>query len=49
MVIPKVDIRKLDQLLREGKTVTECAKHFDVTPLAPSPSERKSLNTKLLG
>jgi hypothetical protein len=33
---PKVDIRKLDQLLREGKTVKECAKFFGVTPSAIS-------------
>ena len=36
MTVQKVDIRKLDQLLREGKTVKECAKYFGVTPGAIS-------------
>ena len=36
MTTPKVDIRKLDQLLREGKTVKECAKYFGVTSSAIS-------------
>jgi len=36
VTVPKVDIRKLDQLLREGKTVKECAKYFGVTPGAIS-------------
>ena len=41
MAVPKVDIRKLDQLLREGKTVKECAKHFDVTPGAISQRKKE--------
>jgi hypothetical protein len=40
MTNPKVDIRKLDQLLREGKTVKECAKYFKVT--SGAISQRKA-------
>jgi hypothetical protein len=43
MAKPKVDIRKLGQMLRAGKTVKECAKFFDVTPGAIS-QHKKNLN-----
>lgn len=43
MAKPKVDIRKLDQMLRAGRTVKECAKFFGVTPGAIS-QHKKNLN-----
>jgi len=43
MAKPKVDIRKLGQMLRAGKTVKECAKFFEVTPGAIS-QHKKNLN-----
>jgi hypothetical protein len=36
MAKQKVDIHKLSQMLRAGKTVKECAKFFGVTPGAIS-------------
>jgi hypothetical protein len=47
MVKPKVDIRKLDQMLRAGKTVKDCAKFFDVTPGAVS-QHKKKLNVSVV-
>ena len=43
MAKPKVDIRKLDQMLRSGKSVKLCAKFFGVTPSAIS-QHKKNLN-----
>jgi len=40
---PKVDVRKLDRMLRSGKPVKECAKFFEVTPGAIS-QHKKNLN-----
>ena len=40
MTVSKVDIRKLDQLLREGKTVKQCAEYFNVT--SGAISQRKT-------
>ena len=40
---PRVDIHKLSQMLRAGKTVKECAKFFEVTPGAIS-QHKKNLN-----
>lgn len=47
MTKPKVDIRKLDRMLRAGKTVKECAKFFDVTPGAIS-QHKKNLNVAVV-
>lgn len=41
MKTKKVDIIKLNQMLRAGKSVTECAKHFSVTPGAISQQKAK--------
>jgi hypothetical protein len=43
----KVDVRKLDQMLRAGKTVKECAKFFGVTPGAVS-QHKKNLNVAVV-
>ena len=43
MAKPKVDVHKLSQMLRSGRTVKECAKFFDVTPGAIS-QHKKNLN-----
>ena len=43
MAKPRVDIHKLSQMLRAGKTVKECAKFFEVTPGAIS-QHKKNLN-----
>jgi len=43
MAKPKVDIRKLSQMLRSGKSVKQCAKFFEVTPGAIS-QHKKNLN-----
>jgi len=43
MAKPKVDIHKLSQMLRAGKSVKQCAKHFNVTPGAIS-QHKKNLN-----
>jgi len=43
MAKPKVDIHKLSQMLRAGKSVKHCAKHFNVTPGAIS-QHKKNLN-----
>ncbi|MGD9106560.1 MAG: hypothetical protein PVH55_12030 [Desulfobacterales bacterium] len=40
MAKPKVDINKLSQMLRAGKSVKECAKHFNVTASAISQHKR---------
>jgi hypothetical protein len=47
MAKPKVDIRKLGQMLRAGKTVKECAKFFEVTPGAIS-QHKKNLNVAVV-
>ena len=39
---PKVDIIKLNQMLRAGKSVKECAKFFDVTPGAISQAKKRT-------
>ena len=41
MTVPKVDIRKLDQMLREGKSVKQCASFFKVTPSAISQRKKE--------
>jgi DNA-binding CsgD family transcriptional regulator len=38
---PKIDIRKLDQMLRAGKSQIEIAKYFSVTPGAVSQAKRQ--------
>jgi len=43
MAKPRVDIHKLSQMLRAGKSVKECAKFFEVTPGAIS-QHKKNLN-----
>lgn len=43
MAKPKVDIHKLSQMLRAGKSVKQCAKHFNVTPGVIS-QHKKNLN-----
>ena len=43
MAKPKVDIHKLGQMLRSGKSVKECAKFFEVTSGAIS-QHKKNLN-----
>jgi hypothetical protein len=43
MAKPKVDVHKLSQMLRAGKTVKYCAKFFEVTPGAIS-QHKKNLN-----
>ena len=43
MAKPKVDVRKLSQMFRSGKSVKECAKFFEVTPGAIS-QHKKNLN-----
>lgn len=47
MVKPKVNIHKLSQMLRAGKTVKECAKFFEVTPGAIS-QHKKNLNVAVV-
>ena len=47
MAKPKVDIRKLGQMLRAGKTVKECSKFFEVTPGAIS-QHKKNLNISVV-
>jgi hypothetical protein len=47
MAKPKVDIHKLSQMLRAGKTVKECAKFFEVTPGAIS-QHKKNLNVAVV-
>ena len=47
MTKPKVDIHKLDQMLRLGKSVKECAKFFGVTPGAIS-QHKKNLNVSVV-
>jgi len=42
---PKIDIRKLDQMLRAGKTQREIAQVFDVTESAISKAKRKMKNS----
>lgn len=44
MGISKIDIRKLDQMLRAGKSQIEIAKYFDVTPGAVSQAKRQLKN-----
>jgi hypothetical protein len=44
MGIPKIDIRKLDQMLRAGKSQIEIAKYFSVTPGAVSQAKRQLKN-----
>jgi transcriptional regulator with XRE-family HTH domain len=41
---PKINIRKLDQMLRAGKSQREIAKYFDVTPGAVSQAKRQLKN-----
>ncbi len=41
---PKIDIRKLDKLLRSGKTQRECAQVFGVTESAVSKAKRQLKN-----
>ena len=43
MAKPRVDIHKLSQMLRSGKSVKQCAKFFGVTPGAIS-QHKKNLN-----
>lgn len=43
----KVDINKLSQMLRAGKSVKECAKYFGVTPGAIS-QHKKNLNVAVV-
>jgi hypothetical protein len=43
VVKPRVDICKLDRMLRAGKPVKQCAKYFNVTPGAIS-QHKKNLN-----
>ena len=40
MAKPKVDVVKLNQMLRQGKSVKQCAKFFGVTPGAISQHKR---------
>jgi spore coat protein CotH len=40
MTNPKVDITQLRRMLKAGKTVKECAKHFSVTPGAISQHKK---------
>jgi hypothetical protein len=44
MGIPKIDIRKLDQMLRAGKSQREIANYFNVTPGAVSQAKRQLRN-----
>jgi hypothetical protein len=41
MAKPKVDIHKLNQMLRAGKSVKECSKFFECTPGAISQHKKK--------
>ena len=41
MAQSKIDVIKLNQLLKSGKSVAECAKFFDVTPSAVSQAKKK--------
>jgi len=41
----KIDIRKLDRMLRSGKSQKECAQVFGVTEAAVSKSKKKLKNT----
>jgi len=41
MTTPKIDKNKLSRMLGEGKTLTQCAKHFGVSPSAILKAKRK--------
>jgi predicted transcriptional regulator len=43
MAKPKVDIHKLDQMVRSGKSVKEIAKFFGCTPGAISQHKKKCM------
>ncbi len=47
MVQSKIDIIKLNQLLKRGKSVKQCAEHFGVTPSAVSQA-KKGLNVNVV-
>ena len=44
---PKIDVVKLNQMLRSGKSVKQCAEYFNVTPPAISMA-KKSLNVSVV-
>jgi len=44
---PKIDVVKLNRLLRSGKSVKQCAEHFGVSPSAVSQS-KKNLNVSVV-
>ena len=44
---PKIDVVKLNQMLRAGKSVKQCAEYFNVTPPAISMA-KKSLNVSVV-
>ena len=44
---PKIDVVKLNQMLRAGKSVKQCAEYFAVTPPAISMA-KKSLNVSVM-
>lgn len=47
MAKPKIDVVKLNQLIRSGKSVKECAKFFGVTPSAIS-QKKAELNVSVV-
>ena len=47
MAKPKVNVRKLSDMFRSGKTVKECAKYFGVTPGAIS-QHKKNINVAVV-
>ena len=44
---PKIDVVKLNRLLRSGKSVKQCAEHFGVSPSAVS-QRKKELNISVV-
>ena len=44
---PKIDVVKLNQMLRSGKSVKQCAEYFNVTPPAISMA-KKNLNVSVV-
>ena len=44
---PKIDVVKLNQMLRSGKSVKQCAEYFKVTPAAVSMA-KKNLNVSVV-
>lgn len=47
MTIRKIDKNKLSRMLGQGKTLTQCAKHFGVSPAAVYKMKKKLVLERL--